>query len=613
MTAPESLRLGTATLDIRSYAIQGNAILGIKESGKSYAASKMAELLMDLGIPIIAFDPIGIWRFLRVAGAGKGYPVVVAGGTHGDLPLTPKGAPEIVRAAMREGVSLVIDLFDIRLSKADWRRVVEASVRALLYENAPYGLRHVFIEEAAEFVPQRILPGQGEVYAEVEKLVRMGGNVRLGCTLVSPRAEGVNKEVLELCDALFLFRQKGRRSIENLGKWLDVSGAVGSKQIVPSLATLPQGECWAWLAGSDTPVRARFPEKRTLHPDRRLRRDELDVPAHRVVDVGAFVQHMSGTLEQIMKEAQANDPAKLKTKIAELERALSAKGTVNPAAKVDLDAAYAAGVEAGRSLGLREAGEILLGQQRTLVDEARPLFAQLRQVAAEAERIISKPLDIERVPAAPSAPSRSARATPPAPVGRQVSPPAVSNGTSATMGGGERKLLTVLAQYPEGRSKRQLAILAGYAHNGGAFNNYLGALRSKGRMEGQGDGPLRITDAGFDVLGSYEPLPTGRALLQYWLGQLEKAPRLILETVAGAYPRSRTKEETAAACGYEASGGGFNNALGKLRTLGLIGGRSELRASDELFGLGLADGARTNGPDDRAPNAAPSAITPPAG
>jgi hypothetical protein len=38
---------------------------------------------------------------------------------------------------------------------------------------------------------------------------------------------------------------------------------------------------------------------------------------------------------------------------------------------------------------------------------------------------------------------------------------------------GERRILTALAQYPQGRSKAQVAVLAGYALNGGGFNNYL--------------------------------------------------------------------------------------------------------------------------------------------
>lgn len=42
------------------------------------------------------------------------------------------------------------------------------------------------------------------------------------------------------------------------------------------------------------------------------------------------------------------------------------------------------------------------------------------------------------------------------------------------------------------------------------------------------------------------------------------------------------KEELADAAGYEASGGGFNNALGRLRTLELVEGRGEVKLADEL-------------------------------
>lgn len=74
--------------DAQSYASQGNAILGIRDSGKSYTAIGIAEKLYDAGVPFVAFDPIGRWRFMRVPGHGHGYPIVVAGGVAGDLPLT---------------------------------------------------------------------------------------------------------------------------------------------------------------------------------------------------------------------------------------------------------------------------------------------------------------------------------------------------------------------------------------------------------------------------------------------------------------------------------------------------------------------------------------------
>jgi hypothetical protein len=144
---------------------------------------------------------------------------------------------------------------------------------------------------------------------------------------------------------------------------------------------------------------------------------------------------------------------------------------------------------------------------------------------------------------------------------------------------------TALAQYPQGRSKVQVAVLTGYAATGGGFNNYLGALRSRGLVEGDGD-RLMIAEAGIRALGSWEALPAGAELIDSWRGRLGKAQRLILETLTQVYPDPLTKEEVAANAGYEANGGGFNNALGRLRTLDLVHGRGELRASSNLFDSG---------------------------
>src|SRR5260370_30288731 len=97
------IRLGSGVaIDPVEYAISGNAVLGIRDSGKTYTATRMAEQLMNAKIPFIAFDPIGASRWLRVAGKGPGYPVVVAGGKTPDLPLPPQGAPGIGRASTRQ-------------------------------------------------------------------------------------------------------------------------------------------------------------------------------------------------------------------------------------------------------------------------------------------------------------------------------------------------------------------------------------------------------------------------------------------------------------------------------------------------------------------------------
>lgn len=309
------------------YASQGNAILGIRDSGKTYTATYLAEQLLDEGIPIVAFDPISVFRYLKSGKKGKGFPVVVAGGDHGDLPLTPENAVNILRAAMQENVSIIFDLYSMNLSKSDWKKIVGSCIRCLLYENKSYGLRHIFLEEASEFVPQIVRPEDGVVYAEIEKLARMGGNASLGYTLINQRAEQVNKAVLELCDCLFLHRQKGRHSLTALGKWLDVADTSNSKEIINSLPSLEQGECWVWMQGSHDPKRVNIPEKKTIHPDRK--NPLVKVSSGVTADVSTFVSRMKITLEELPQPSAKDKPVKKMennnngTIVAELEAKVS--------------------------------------------------------------------------------------------------------------------------------------------------------------------------------------------------------------------------------------------------------------------------------------------------
>jgi uncharacterized protein len=89
-------------------------------------------------------------------------------------------------------------------------------------------------------------------------------------------------------------------------------------------------------------------------------------------------------------------------------------------------------------------------------------------------------------------------------------------------------------------------------------------------MKDDGD-RLMITDAGIEALGSWEPLPTRSALVEYWRARLGKAERPILG-LRMCILDALTKEEVAVKAGYEANVRGFNNALGRLRTLELVQG-----------------------------------------
>jgi Mn-dependent DtxR family transcriptional regulator len=560
------------SVDLREYAVQGNAVLGIRDSGKSYTATYIAERLMDAGVPIVAFDPAGIWRWLRVAGAGPGYPVVVAGGDKPDLPLTPDGAPEIVRAAMREGVSIVLDLYSMKLSKADWHRIVERSVRVLLYENKNYGLRHIFLEEAAEFVPQvlnRGETGQARAYAEIEKLARMGGNAQLGYTLISQRAEQVNKAVLELCDMLLLHRQKGRLSLGALTKWLSIADARGAAEIVSSLATLPQGDCWAWAAGSDTPVRAHIPAKRTYHPDRRALHDPKPIH-HPVANVSKFVEVMTASLEKIVAEASANDPARLKRRIAELERALAKAGPDPAASAAEIEEAE----RRGARRGFKAATEALAKYRGALTQQAAELAANIEDVFAQAAMVPGK--ELEKLPKLRPQPVDSA------PAGLSIverprnrprnSADGAANGPSPPPA--QLRILNALAELEAigvaSVERTQLAFFADQSPRSSGYTNNLGALRTAGHIDYPSSGLVQLTEKGRAIAEPISAPPDTAALHQRIQAQIPPALWRILAVAIDHHPHALSRDSLAVLAGQSPTSSGYTNNLGRLRSLGLI-------------------------------------------
>jgi uncharacterized protein len=548
----------------QEYAGQGNAILGIRDSGKSYTGTFFAEQILDAGIPFVAFDPIGVWRFLKTPGRGPGYPVVVAAPEGGDLPLSVASAPAIVRAAMKDNVPLVVDLYTMGLSKADWRRIVADCVSVLLYENKNCGLRHVFLEEAAEFCPQRVGPEYGMVYSVIEKLARMGGNASLGYTLINQRAEEVNKAVLENCDCLFLHRQKGKNSLMSLQKWIDFSAGGKTKEIVAALPGLPQGECFAWLPGTDSPEHVKIPQKRTFHPDRR--KPELTAKAvSGKVDVSSFVGRLQKTLPKLAEEAAANDPKALKARIHQLEKELKQK---NPSAitSEQLNAAHQKGFE--------DCQRRVLGHQKTAL-------AQAQKLGSAATSLIS--LMAGGIDESPSNPVIAIQRKSPRPIVKNepIAQQERSGVEKSSLSGLQRQILAVLAQYPPGRTINKMAVFSAKSVSS-HFRNNVYALNSSGFVRKEGEVYI-ITSAGQQALGKFEELPLGPELAEWWKRKLSGLEARILDVLIEAYPSALALSVIAEACSCVVSSH-FRNQVYHLSALELIeGGSGVYKGSPDLF------------------------------
>jgi hypothetical protein len=565
----------TLQIPAEEFAIQGNAFLGIRESGKSYSATYIAEQLDEAGIPFVAFDPIGVWKYLKAKGPGpngKGFPIVVAAATGGDLPLTVANAPEIMRAAMRENVSIVFDLFNVKITKKDFRAIVAACVEVLLHENPAYGLRHLFFEEAAEVAPQMVRPEVAHVYCLMESLARMGGNSSLGFSLINQRPEQVNKSLLELCDGAFLFRQKGKNSLTGMGKWLDFTSPEKSKKIIETIPTLGAGECWLWPRESSDPILVKMPQKRSFHPDRR--NPAAAAKASRV-NVSTFVSRMTMALPQIETERKENDPEELKKEIRKLKVELSrtVAMTTPPAAPERIEVPILNRDDALKLVELNDNVKLIIEAQQRLAAavEAKTFKGTVITFVKPPKSTVRQPIVMlsgERLATGIKGPQQKLYTLQPGDDEK-----ALTTGCKA--------VLLACAQYAEGATKEQIAILTGYKKT--SYNTYLQKLGQLGYVMPTGQGTMEATAAGITALGSdFQPLPTGAKLREYWLYRLPQGEKRVLEVLLEAYPNPVSRDQIDEATGYKKTS--RNTYLQKLNVRKLIEIHGDgVKASSQLF------------------------------
>lgn len=267
------------------------AILAKRGAGKSYTAGVMEEEFFKAGIPFVVFDPIDVHWGLRFNKDGQtaGFPVVVFGVLdNADIHLTDDMGKAIAHAVVEKNISCVISTFG--MSKKGQRRLIaDFSEELLRINKSP---RHIFIEEAHEYVPQRVGADIGRCFSAVEALVVMGRNRGLGVTLINQRAATLNKDVLTQIDTLLAFRNTSPHDRKALQEWVEAHGSEEHfKEFMDSLPSLPTGEGWLWSPEwMNKFERVKIRERETLHPDREKLDNNFVMPDLKQDDVQNFIQ-----------------------------------------------------------------------------------------------------------------------------------------------------------------------------------------------------------------------------------------------------------------------------------------------------------------------------------
>lgn len=144
--------------------------------------------------------------------------------------------------------------------------------------------------------------------------------------------------------------------------------------------------------------------------------------------------------------------------------------------------------------------------------------------------------------------------------------------------------VAALAQHPNGLSKGKVLVHTGY-RSSGPVSKCFAELSRNGWIQSDAL-RLRITKAGLDALGPFDPLPVGAELRAHLLNGSKLSPmeKKMLRVIFDAYPNAIGKGRVLEQTSY-ASSGPVSKAFAHLVALGYAtkDGRGALRAAEIMF------------------------------
>jgi uncharacterized protein len=544
------------------------AVMGIRGSGKTHTASVMAEEMLKAGQPIVVYDPTGAWFGLKTSADGKrpGFPVVIFGGEHPDVPLEETAGETIAKVIVEKRFPAILD---VSLMRKNARiRFMQDFCETLYHQNRQ--ALHFFVDEAHTIAPQKAFPEITRVLGAMEDIVLQGRRRGLGLTIISQRPALVNTNLRTQCSTLVAMRIVGPHDRKAIEEWTEAHGTPErAREMMATLAMLNKGEGWVWSVWLDLFKRLRFRRRETFDSSATPEVGKSVIAPKIVaeIDLNALGAQIKSTVER----AKENDPKALKAELAKLRQQLATRPKEQVERIVEkiverpaIDDKAIKGVE-GIVERLEREGAKHIETGERLVKAAGEMAAALR--ATQAAR---------------PTPQRAVVA----PVQRRITTPSPrpAGGGVATatdrLPVGEQSILRACIQFPDGVTREQLTVLTGYKRS--TRDAYVQRLGEKGLIEVNGTTVVATPD-GVAALPDAEPLPLGEELRDYWRRRLPQGERAIFEVLIGAYPNAVPRDAITESTSYKRSTrDAYLQRMDAKRLIENVG-RGEVKASDQLF------------------------------
>jgi hypothetical protein len=513
--------------------------------GKSWAIRRIVEKSFGKK-QIIILDPEGEFGNLRsefdFVYAGKG----------GDAPVESRSAALLAHRLLELKASTIVDLYE--LPPQERKRFVRLFCEAMV--NAPKELWHdvlIVIDEAHVFAPEK---GESEAMGPVIDLATRGRKRGYCVVLATQRLPKLNKDAAAECNNKLIGRASQdidrKRAAEELG--------FSTKDQVLSLRDLAPGEFYVFGPAISRDV------IRVTIGDVKVKPAKRGVTKARVAAPSSTVKKILGRLADLPQEAEkeAKTVAELKAEITRIKREAN-----RPV--VDLDTIDKAVAAATRELTqkMNQQGAEFMEQHNKLVKIFEQIAKLIQPVLDDGIIVITSARPLP----APRESYMDAKPYKPTPEESKRFQGIQNDSQEATLGRCEKKVFSFLYENPDRSfSKVQLGAVTGYSPTSGGFNNALSRLTTMNLID-RDQAFIRLRQQVFtdEQLNAYLLLGEKfSAAPEFWNSKLGACERKIYQFLWDNPDEIFSKEIVGEMTGYSPTSGGFNNALSRLNSIGLM-------------------------------------------